>query len=395
MKKRILSHGLILALAASSTASVLLTGCTKTVPLEEYDKTVVASYNGWDITMAEANYLCRIEQHQMEELYTYYDLGDVDWSEEYEGTTLENYDKNRVMEKLLQTALLCSKAQEYGVSLSEEDKEKIATGVENTRKNYSDFFVEQASASEEVVTKVYTNNALANRVWEYMAKDIDLTVNEEDFLHKTCDYLLLRGIKEDDPDGITVPSEEGKEEASSAESKEEASSAESAEGSEPKERETDLVKVMENVEKEFENGKSLEELKEELIAEGYDALVSYETIGKNELDKHAFSPTAFALSEGEHATFDAGNDGVYLFCCKDDDNEQAKQDAIEGEYANRRTALFEENYKKLTESVEPYTLNVRLWRGIRFDVKIYTSPTPSPETESGSGKSAEGVTEAK
>lgn len=363
MKKRILSHGLLMALATSATASMMLTGCTKYVAPEQYESTVVASYNGWDITLAEANFMAKEEQYSMEMLYSFYGLGDAEWDSDWEaGVSMQDHHKEQVMEQLLQTALLCSKAEEYGVQLSEEDKEKIEKSVDSALDSFDGPMLEHGSVSKEVLTKVITNNALANRVWESMSSDYDTTIeDEEEFRHKTADYILLRGIAEtENPTG-----EEGTTGASeTAEEKKE-------------DLEKDLSKVMDEIEKEFHEGKSFADLVTEYTEKGYSITTSYVTIGKED-QATTYGPKVFELSKGEETRYDAGESGLYFFTCTDDDNQVAKEDAIQSEYSTRQKARFEEKYKELVASVEPYHVDERIWKGITFDVTLYLTPTPTP-----------------
>ncbi|MBO4391491.1 MAG: hypothetical protein J5825_11615 [Lachnospiraceae bacterium] len=348
--KRYLKNGLILAVSASMAAS-MLTGCAKYVDPKNYDTTIVATYNGWDITLSEANFVARLAQYQKEAWYGYFQY-EINWSDEVDtGISWQESIKTEAMKELLQTALLCSKAEEYGISLSEEDKAEVAEKVQTDLASFPKTIVEYGSATEEVVTKVYTNNALANRVWEYMSKDIDTTIeNDEDYRHKTCHYVM-----------VSLPS----------------STTESETGSEPVSGlETDLNKVITEIKEKLDESDKAEgidalmtNLAQEYKAKGYEAINSYVNVDKNDSD--SYGPACFKLSQGETTIYDAGKDGIYLFYCTDDNNQTAKQNAINKELDKRKDALFNEKYKELTESVEPYKVEDRIWKGVNFDTHLY------------------------
>ena len=144
--------------------------------------------------------------------------------------------------------------------------------------------------------------------------------------------------------------------------------------------EKDLSKVMDEIEKEFHDGKSFADLVTEYTEKGYDITTSYVTIGKED-QASTYGPEVFKLSKGEETRYDAGESGLYFFTCTDDDNQVAKEDAIQSEYSSRQKARFEEKYKELVASVEPYHVEERIWKGITYDVTLYLTPTPTPAPE--------------
>lgn len=326
----------------------VLGGCTtKYVAKSKYATTVVAEYNGQEIMLAEANFMAVMSQYSYEQTYySYFGVTDIWDTALSDDMTMEESVKADVMAALLQTTLLCSMAEEYGVSLSDEDKEAVEEQIEYFLENAGSTLIERTGADEELLRTVYTNNALANRVWEYMTEDIDTTAEPEDYRRTKISYLLLV----EPSDSTTADSEE--EEAG-------------------EEEETDYDALIQEMYERAVAGETFEELAAEYKEDGYSVTSNTVTMGEDEYDT-TIGPTCWEMETGDYATEYHDSTGWYVLYCENDFDEDATQTAIESELASRREAMFNEKYAELVDSVDTYVVHETIWANVTFDEAVYT-----------------------
>ena len=209
--------------AAAALTAVLavgmMTGCGnsggKGEVTQNGNKTLF-TYDGEEVSLKEAWIYAKMTAAQCEASYSSY-FGDNFWTMDM-GTddagnamTFEDYTKEQVIARIKQIIVLNNHAEEAGASLSDDEKEQCA--------EYAAAFAEDASgaeilaecgASEDDMTEIYEENALAAKVQEYMVKDTDTNVSDDEARETTISRIVFATTTTDDEGQTVDMSEEEK-----------------------------------------------------------------------------------------------------------------------------------------------------------------------------------------
>lgn len=384
MRKRInTAMALLLALLMSVGT---LAGCSRSISAEDYATTVVATFGDEKIYLDEANFLAKKEQYLMETYYSYlagttdfwdYDLGD--------GSTIEDATKESVMSSIFQTRLLCSMASEYGIALSAEDEQKVKDAIAEFKESVPEsVLAEMGGTNEELLTDIYTQNALANRVWEYLVKDIDTNVDYEENRQITVHYLTFDRTEAEDA------AEE--ESASAADSESSAEDADAQSGEEIPYEDTEEYAEMEKLAQDvIEDLKAGVTMSDEVDKLKEDATItarsSTETFGRED-HENAYGEVSWSLKTGEYGYAYVEEDGWYVIYCDTDNDEDATNKEIENILDERRTEMFHDKYAELLESAPKFKVDEDVWANVTFSKALYEIPETT-EAESTEGESTE------
>ena len=203
-------------LAAAVLTAVLavgmMTGCGNSGGKGEVTQNgneTLFTYDGVDVPLKKAWIYGKMTAAQYEASYANY-FGDNFWTmdmgtdDEGNATTFEDYAKEQIIARIKQIIVLNNHAEEAGASLSEEEEEQCT--------EYAAAFAEDASgaeilaecgASEDDMTEIYEENALAAKVQEYMIKDTDTNVSDDEARETTITRVVFATTTTDD-EGNTV-----------------------------------------------------------------------------------------------------------------------------------------------------------------------------------------------
>ncbi len=322
-----------LLLAVIMVAGVF-SGCSiGGVNTEDYGTVAVATYGDKNVYLDEANFFIRNSQY----VYEMYYGTDIWKNEQYAG--ISDYLIENVMSALYQTEVLVSKAEELGVTLSDEDKEKVAASVKEFFEEADEKLVEACGISEERLTEIYEKNALANRVYETTYTGKDFSVTDEEAAQRTVSYIL-------------VPSAAGEDKAKEV-----------------------LDKVS--------GGADMEK-----TAKEYSYSYSTLTFGDSDYDNEIGTVSA-GMEEGEYAIANVSSDGWYVMFMKDKFDETATANKKVSLEDAKKVDLFEAAYAEWLEAGPEFEVDKDILGLIKFKNAIYEVP----ETTAASTEAAE-TTEA-
>ena len=173
---------------AAQTESILETEETSVEDPTPTDETeiLVIKVNDSGITMKEIN----IYMYQLRDFYTA-QYGEAPWDTVLEdGTTLRDYAKEDLKKGLVRTEILISKAVEYGVSLTDEEKQDCANEAKNYIASIGPVICEDFALTEEADALVLEKQLLSTKV--YNAALEKLAETEED----TSEAALAEAFEE-------------------------------------------------------------------------------------------------------------------------------------------------------------------------------------------------------
>lgn len=200
MRKR---SGIIKALVFCLALS-LLGGCK-----QRPEKHPVATLGGEQIELSEAVFYTRMTQEQWEEAYGEY-MGPDMWSQEFseEAGTFAEALKSDVMGTVRQIHLLCAHAEDYQVSLTDEEKAEIRERAAAFMKYNTPAVLEAAGATAEYVEELLLRNALAEKTAAAVKAFCEPEINPETARAGKLTYCLFSVMGTYDAEGNHTPATE-------------------------------------------------------------------------------------------------------------------------------------------------------------------------------------------
>lgn len=183
----------VLLMMTTSLAAGTLSGCGS---IKNTD--TAATIEGDTMEAGVANFYARYQQAMIETNLKAM-LGDTMWTQEIgEGKTYEDNVKDSVMESLKQFYILEDHMEEYGVSLSDEEKAKIEKTAQKFDEENPLESKKLISAEKQYVERVLTLFTIQNKMWDAMTKDVDTVVDDKQAAQKKMQYVSFPFAKDDE-----------------------------------------------------------------------------------------------------------------------------------------------------------------------------------------------------
>jgi hypothetical protein len=126
-------------------------------------------------------------------------MGKDIWSFELsEGETLEAYAKESLISYLSELKIICQEAVAEEVSLSEEECYEAGQRAKELLLSATEEDIERFALSEEVLTTVYEDNALADKFYNVTTALADTSVSDEEAEGVTLDEDVAKGLSEEE-----------------------------------------------------------------------------------------------------------------------------------------------------------------------------------------------------
>lgn len=171
-----------LALAATMMGSAL-TGCAK---LDE--NAVIVEVGEDKVDAGFANFYARFSQTQYEAYASM--LGQDMWTQKGEdGKTREETVKAAILTEIETLYVLEDHAEEYKVSLTDEEKAAITEAAKAFLKDNKDHVKEAISADQENAERFMTLFTIRAKMYKAMTADVDTNVSDEEAAQKKMQYV--------------------------------------------------------------------------------------------------------------------------------------------------------------------------------------------------------------
>ena len=195
--------------AVGALAAMTATGCSGSIDTDA----VVATVGDEEMTLGVANFYARLNQGQYE-TYLASMMGTTAeemWEQETDGTTYEKTTKDGIMENLENLYLMSQHAEEYSVSLTEEEKDAITAAAEQFEADNSDEVKEVVSGYKKDIEKVLELLTIQDKMYEPMRAGVDEEVSDEEAAQKSMQYLFFSYTTTDDSGSSVELTDEEKE----------------------------------------------------------------------------------------------------------------------------------------------------------------------------------------
>lgn len=417
------------AALAAATAVSTLGGCEQ-LEKKAPEDTVAVSFGDTNIMLDEITYMIRSMEYTYESYFGSNicgnDMGDGS------GMTVGDYIKQMSLSQLRQTLVLNEYAKKNGIELSDDQKAKVDEAIEKLQTESEDY-LEAVGATDELIEKTYTENAIANLVYMDLVADVDTTVGDDEFLRKKIAYVKLtpseltettaaneattevssdedsseeassientEAESESASKDVTTSTEEASSEKASTEavSTEEASSENvsklSSEAStedsteaetlseEEQERQDAMNDAADKILKEFEEGNDAADFISDYQNDSHFTATNSE-ISISEDGTAVYNAAAWALATDECTVYRSDDGSIYIIRCLDDNDEEARQSAIDSEIESRKTALFSEKYAEIQDDSSKFKVDEDVIDTIRFTTPVYVAPSEEETSES-------------
>ena len=337
-------------IAMAMLAALLLTGCQRNAGAdidvaEEPTVVLTAGFARNEVFKIESMsgtlpeimvYLVNM-QEQYESVY-----GKEIWQRELNGTTLAESVKDTVLANLAQVKAMNLLAQKHNVTLDEMEKQFAKEAAMEYYESLNEAEIAVMQVDEEILAQMYEEYALANKVYEYIIKDINPEISDDEARTITVDYILIKTCTTDGTGAKVEYSEEDKEEA--------------------RELAEDILRQAK------EEGSDFKELVLK-YSEGDKETYSF---GKGETEE-GFEQAAFNLATGEISDLVETPSGFYIIKCLstfDKDQTSANKVKIVEE---KREEVFGEEYDAFAQGLTR-DINEKLWESISLvdDEKVMT-----------------------
>ena len=414
------------AALAAATAVSTLGGCEQ-LENKAPEDTVAVSFGDTNIMLDEVTYMIRSMEYTYESYFgsniCSNDMGDGS------GMTVGDYIKQMSLSQLRQTLVLNEYAKKNGIELSDDQKAKVDEAIEKLQTEAEDY-LDAVGATDELIEKTYTENAIANLVYMDLVADVDTTVGDDEFLRKKIAYVKLTpseltettaaaeatteassdegsseessSVENTETESISKDDETSTEEASSekasteAVSTEEASSEKTSELSsesdteastesetlseEEQERQDAMNDAADKILKEFEEGNDAADFISDYQNDSHFTATNSE-ISISEDGTAVYNAAAWALATDECTVYKSDDGSIYIIRCLDDNDEEARQSAIDSEIESRKTALFSEKYAEIQDESSKFKVDEDVIDTIRFTTPVYVAPSEEETSE--------------
>ena len=322
-----------MAAALLTVLLLLLSGCmdslkgSKVVLTTGFEKNEVFRIEDMSCTLPEAMVYLINTKNRYESVY-----GREIWNVSLDGVTLEENIKETVLAQLAQQKTMNLLARQNGVALSEEEEARAMQAAETYFQSLSEEEKSALQITVKDVEELYREYALARKVYQYIIKDINPEISDDEARTITVQYIYFRTCVLDGTGRKIEYSEEEKQEIL---------------------RKAEEVRFqLKNEEADFE----------ELILKYSDSEEGTCSFGKGEKDQ-AFEDAAFNLETDEISDIVETPDGYYLIKCISTFN-RTETDANKVKIVEkRREEVFGQEYEDFVAALTR-NLNEDLWQSV-------------------------------
>lgn len=325
---------LVSVLLAAVVAVGSLTGCgkagigTKVVLTTGFDKDEIFRIETSSCTLPEVMvYLTNI-QNRYESVY-----GEEIWSTNVGGVTLEQNVKDIALAQIAQIKTMNLMAKQYEVELSDEEKAQVENAASAYYNSLNDTEIERMGVSEKTINNLYTEFALAEKMYQYTIRDINPEISDDEARTITVQHILIKTYALDGTGKKIDYTQHAKEEAYKR-----------------------ACQVLELV----QDGEDFDEL---IRRYSEDDKSTY-SFGKGEMDA-AFETAAFNLGKDEISGIVETEFGYHIIKCLNTfDKEETDANKIKI-VDQRRAEAFGQEYDAFVETLTR-NLNEELWDNVSF-----------------------------
>lgn len=325
----------LIAVLLSVLFALTMPGCgkedadTKLVLTTGFKKDEVFRIESMSCTLPEVMVYLTNTQDQYESVY-----GKEIWKTGLNDITLEESVKETVLAELAQIKTMNLLARQHGVELDEAEQKMVREAAGAYFETLNQAERETMQVTEETIFQLYAEFALANKVYEFIIKDINPEISDDEARTITVQDILIKTFSMDGAGKRLEYDEEEKQEA--------------------KRKAQEILELARQEDSDFE-----------------DLLITYSegekktrSFGKGEMEP-AFEEAAFNLETGEISDIVEAGDGYHIIRCISTFNREETDANKVKIVEKRREEVFGQEYDAFVKSLAR-SLNDELWETVSF-----------------------------
>lgn len=135
-------------------------------------------------------YLTNI-QNRYEAVY-----GSQIWSVSSNGVSMENRIKDTVAARIAQVKTMNLLADQYQVTLTDEEEALVAQAAAEYYQSLNAQEIQEMNVTEDLIGQMYREYVIAHKVYEYIIRDINPEISDDEARSVTVDWIFLRSSEE-------------------------------------------------------------------------------------------------------------------------------------------------------------------------------------------------------
>lgn len=311
-----------------------ITGCGQKEPVEKvvfttgFGRNEVFRIDRTSCQVSEIMVYLTNTQNQYESIF-----GKGIWEKDLKGKNLEASIKENVLARIAQIKAMNLLAKQHAITLDDAELQLVSKATEEYYQSLNETETEKLGVDQEMIQKLYTEYALANKVYDDIIKDINPEISDDEARTITVQQVFLKTY--------TLNGKGEKESVSDAE----------------KEK---IYKTAKQVAEMAKNGSDFSAL----IEKYSDDKVGTYSFGKGEMEEE-FEKATFELGKDEISDVITSTSGYHIVkCLSTFDREETDANKIKI-VEERKKEVFNEEYDAFLETLIRH-LNQKLWDKITF-----------------------------
>lgn len=321
---------------AAALALTALTACgnnedsdTKVVLTTGLRRDEVFRIEKMSCTLPEIMVYLTTTQNRYESVY-----GEKIWEADLDGVTLEENVKETVLAKMAQVKTMNLLAEQNQVTLTEEEQETVKKAAADYYGSLNETEISKMGITEETIVNLYAEYALADKVYQYIIKDINPEISDDEARTITVEHILIKTYMLDGTGKKIEYTENAKQEAY--------------------EKAKEVLAKAQSGEHDFES----------LINTYSEDTTATYSFGKGMMDP-AFEEAAFNLGNGEISDIVETEFGYHIIKCMSTFNKEETDANKVKIVEQRKEEVFGEEYDRFVSSLTR-KLNETLWNEVSF-----------------------------
>lgn len=252
-----------------------------------------------------------------------------------DGSTLGEWVKNQTLDQIVYIKIICAEAKKLGIELDSEEKKRVTERTEEYMSQAEYSALALYGIARKDVEQVYTDNALAQKLYDSVTLNVDTDISNEEAAQKHLQSLMLKNYHEDslgNRSPLTV---------------------------------LELIATLDRYEALYEDAKTTKDFYSLAYANSEDKEYLDIYVGDGELP--AELSAAYNLKTGEAMQIRAES-GYYIFYCVSEFDEDATIAKKEELIARKQEEAFKELYASW-RSAAKVEVNELIWKAIGFDLE--------------------------
>lgn len=318
---------------------------------------IAVNFGGDKISVEEAKLYIYANQYETEaqnEYYVAYLFGSYEAFWAYgEDVTYGDQCALDAMNMLLQNKVLVKEAKKQGVTLTADEEKKVDEAVAAFKAD-KNLVIAKSGASDELVKTFVYENAIANKMYMKLTETVDTSMDSEEMTRKRIEGLSIvakSSYTDDSDESVDYTDEEKKQNVNEA---------------------------YLDVQEQYSNGTSADDI--------VDAYAESTTVTVQNIGEFAVSPEnkeegaftnyrslGWSLSTDEYGAAIVADTTAYILHCVSDDDSEYRAQAEEAELYERKTALFKEEFEKVSAKYKKYHVFTDNLSDVKVSEPVYDS----------------------